>query len=409
MSIEGTTFRKIAFTAGFLVTASVFAGCAFNSLSVGLGNAVPVDEELFVPAANAPEYVAHDETTPAASDETNPAETSGETTAEATTSGTAASETSTEETATEETAENTATPTPLSVKVSFAGDTTLCSDARTYKHFDSVVKKRWDYPFEKCKQYFQNDDLTLVNCEMAITNNKSYRKKAFVFAMKPEGIKYFKRGGIEAVNLANNHTLDFGQSGLKETRKNLTKAGILWSDTSNYSIFTAKNGIKIGMCGYTSTGGLSRTYKLIKTLRSKGCQIVIVSCHWGIEATYKQTKSQTKRGRALINHGADIVVGTHPHRLQPIEVYKGKYILYSIGNFCFGGHTNPSDPDSVIIQCTFVMDETGKKVADYRLNVIPYSLRSSKRGNDYCPKPYAFESKAYDRVMSRLNWAQGDE
>ena len=220
---------------------------------------------------------------------------------------------------------------------------------------------------------------------------------------------YYASGGIEAVNLANNHTLDFGQSGLKDTRKNLTKAGILWSDTSNYSIFTAKNGIKIGMCGYTSTGGLSRTYKLIKTLRSKGCQIVIVSCHWGIEATYKQTKSQTKRGRALINHGADIVVGTHPHRLQPIEVYKGKYILYSIGNFCFGGHTNPSDPDSVIIQCTFVMDETGKKVADYRLNVVPYSLRSSKRGNDYCPKPYAFESKAYDRVMSRLNWAQGDE
>ena len=409
MSIESTTFRKIALTAGFLVTVSVFAGCAFNSLAIGLGNSAPVDGELYAPSANDPEYVAYDETTPA-SDETKQAETSGETTSEATNSEeTTSEETTSAETTSGETTENTATPTPLSVKVSFAGDCTLCSDARIFNHFDSVVKKRWDYPFKKCKQYFQNDDLTLVNCEMAITNSRKHAKKKFVFAMKPEGTKYFKRAGIEAVNLANNHTLDFGQSGLRDTRKNLSKAGILWSDTTNYSIFTAKNGIKIGMCGYTSTGGLSKTYKLIKTLRSKGCQIVIVSCHWGIEATYKQTKSQAKRGHALINHGADIVVGTHPHRLQPIEVYKGKYILYSIGNFCFGGHTNPSDPDSVIIQCTFVMDETGKKVADYRLNVVPYSLRSSKRGNDYCPKPYAFESKAYDRVMSRLNWAQGDE
>lgn len=401
MSMDSTTFRKIAFTAGFLVTASVFAGCAFNTLTVGVGGVNTGERDLSVPVANAPEFVAYDETTPAPADETEAAAT----TSEETTSG----ESSSEETTSEETTDFAATPTPKSVKVTFAGDCTLCSDARTYNHFDAVVKKRWDYPFKNCKKIFMNDDLTLVNCEMAITNSKKHAKKAFVFAMKPEGTKYFTRAGIEAVNLANNHTLDFGTAGLKDTRKNLTKAGILWSDTSNYAIYTAKNGIKIGMCGYTSTGGLSKTYKLIKALKKKGCQIVIVSCHWGIEATYKQTKSQTNRGRALINHGADIVVGTHPHRLQPIEVYKGKYILYSIGNFCFGGHTNPSDPDSVIIQCTFVMDETGSKVADYRLNVIPYSLRGTKSGNDYCPKPYTFESKAYDRVMARLNWAQGDE
>ena len=393
MKNENSTFRKLMLTAGFILAAAVFAGCAFNSLNYGVAGV------LSAPAASA--KVENDETTAATETET-PGETSEETTSEETTS----EETTSEETVAEDPA---ATPTPVSVKVTFAGDCTLCSDARNYNHFEAVVKKRWDYPFKNCKKIFKNDDLTLVNCEMAITNSKKHAKKAFVFAMKPEGTKYFTHAGIEAVNLANNHTLDFGASGLKDTRRNLTKAGILWSDTSNYSIFTAKNGVKIGMCGYTSTGGLSKTYKLIKALRNKGCQIVIVSCHWGIEATYKQTKSQENRGHALINHGADIVVGTHPHRLQPIEVYKGKYILYSIGNFCFGGNSNPSDPDSVIIQCTFVMDETGKKVADYRLNVIPYSLRGTKRGHDYCPKPYTFESKAYDRVMARLNWAQGDE
>ena len=370
-------------TAGVILAAAVFAGCTFKGLN---GKVTESDTDVTTSSAVVPES-ASEETTPSPTPTPTPSPTPEPTS----------------------TPTPTATPAPLTVKVSFAGDCTLCSDARTYNHFDSVVKKRWDYPFKHCKSVFTKDDLTLVNCEMAITNSKKHAKKAFVFAMKPEGTKYFTKAGIEAVNLANNHTLDFGQSGLKDTRKNLTKAGILWSDTSHYAIYTAKNGVKIGMCGYTSTGGLSKTYKLIKTLRKKGCKIVIVSCHWGIEAKYKQTKSQVSRGHALINHGADIVVGTHPHRLQPIEVYKGKYILYSIGNFCFGGHTNPSDPDSCIAQCTFVLDETGSKVTDYRLNIIPYSIRGTKRGNDYCPKPYAFESKAYDRVMARLNWAQGDE
>lgn len=370
-------------TVGITLAVAVFAGCAFKSLNTSVTE--PVNTDISITSTEASESVTEEETTPEPTATPTP-------TPEPTATPTP-----------------TSTPTPITVKVSFAGDCTLCSDARTYNHFDAVVKKRWDYPFKNCKNIFSNDDLTLVNCEMAITNSKSHKKKKFVFAMKSEGTKYFTHASIEAVNLANNHTLDFGQSGLKDTRKYLTKAGILWSDTSNYAIYTAKNGVKIGMCGYTSTYGLSKTYKLIKQLRAKGCQIVIVSCHWGIEAKYKQTKSQISRGRALINHGADIVVGTHPHRLQPIEVYKGKYILYSIGNFCFGGHTNPSDPDSCIAQCTFVLDETGKKVTDYRLNIIPFSLRSSKSGNDYCPKPYAFESKAYDRVMARLNWAQGDE
>ncbi|MDO4876783.1 MAG: CapA family protein, partial [Oscillospiraceae bacterium] len=310
MSSDSTTLRKTIMTAGITLAVAVFAGCAFKSLNTSVTE--PVNTDISITSTEASESVTEEETTPEPTATPTP------------------------------TPEPTATPTPTTVKVSFAGDCTLCSDARTYNHFDAVVKKRWDYPFKNCKNIFSNDDLTLVNCEMAITNSKSHKKKKFVFAMKSEGTKYFTHASIEAVNLANNHTLDFGQSGLKDTRKYLTKAGILWSDTSNYAIYTAKNGVKIGMCGYTSTYGLSKTYKLIKQLRAKGCQIVIVSCHWGIEAKYKQTKSQISRGRALINHGADIVVGTHPHRLQPIEVYKGKYILYSIGNFCFGGHTNPS-------------------------------------------------------------------
>ena len=383
MSSDSTTFRKTIMTAGITLAVAVFAGCAFRNFNASVTETVNTD--LTVSSMAASESVAEEETT---------------------TEPTAVPTPATEPAATPE---PSATPMPLTVKVSFAGDCTLASAVGAYNRFDAVVKKRWEYPFKNCRNFFLNDDLTLINCEMAITASKKHAKKKPVFAMKPEGTKYFTKAGIEAVNLANDHTLDFGQSGLKDTRKHLTNAGILWSDSSNYSIYTAKNGVKIGMCGYISTYGLSKTYNLIKQLRAKGCQIVIVSCHWGIDAKYKPIKSQSSRGRALIDHGADIVVGTHPQRLQPIEVYKDKYILYSIGSFCLGDNKNPVDPDSCIAQCTFVLDETGKEVTDYRLNIIPFSLRSSKSGNDYCPKPYTFESKAYDRVMARLNWAQGDE
>ncbi len=386
MRSECITLRKIVMTAGFVLAVAVFAGCAFKSVNSGTSATVTETTELTVPTTVASETIPEETvTTPVPTEEPEATDTPAPT------------------------EEPTATPTPKSVKVTFVGDCTLCSDARYTSRFDKVVKNRWDYPFKNCKSIFKKDDLTLANCEMAITNSKAYRKKKFVFAMKPAGIAMFTRSGIEAVNLANNHTMDFGKKGYKDTQKNLNKAKILWSDCTRYSIFTAKNGVKIGMCGYTASYKLKSIYKMITQLREKGCQIVIVSYHSEVEGRYKPTKNQIKRTHALIDHGADIVVGTHPHRLQPIEVYKGKYILHSLGNFCFGGNNNPSDPDTAIVQCTFVLNDEGTEVADYRLNVIPYSIRSSGTGNDFCPKPYAFESKAYDRVMSRLDWAQGDE
>ena len=143
--------------------------------------------------------------------------------------------------------------------------------------------------------------------------------------------------------------------------------------------------------------------------RKDGAVIVIASCHFGQEGVYEPTERQKKVARALIDYGVDIVVGTHPHRLQPIEKYKGHYIFYSLSNFCFGGNYSLSDPDSVIIQCDFIMDEKGTACVDYRLWVYPYSQTSTRPGNDFCPKPYAWESEEYFRVMSRLCWAQGDE
>ena len=111
----------------------------------------------------------------------------------------------------------------------------------------------------------------------------------------------------------------------------------------------------------------------------------------------------------LIDYGADIVIGTHPHRLQPIEEYNGKYICYSLSNFCFGGNNILSDPDSCIIQCTFIMDSEGQSCVDYKLSVIPYSQTSTRPGNDFCPAPYEWGTEEYYRVLSKLGWSNEDE
>ena len=186
--------------------------------------------------------------------------------------------------------------------------------------------------------------------------------------------------------------------------------GVVWSNQHSVAIYEVR-GVKIGMFGidYVSGDSTSMAYPLIDQLREEGCNIIIASCHWGVERDYSPRDSQVVAGHDLIDYGVDIVVGTHPHRLQPIEEYNGKYILYSISNFCFGGNTGLSDPDSCIVQCEFVMNEDNTSVADYDLNIIPFCQTSTRPGNDYCPIPYEWGTDDYYRVMERLNWSQEDE
>ena len=321
---------------------------------------------------------------------------------------------------TEVTETPTPTPSPSStptlapdervVTVSFAGDCTLTQDYRSSnRQFDSTVGDDMDYCFKNCAALFQSDDLTLVNLENPVATCESHKNNQYIFQMKPENLEMLNRAGIEAVNIANNHMMDFLDDGLKQTRENLDSYGILWSDDHYSAMFTTDKGFKIGMVGLGNDTGAADVYGLIDDLRKDGAVIVIASCHFGQEGVYEPTERQKKVARALIDHGVDIVVGTHPHRLQPIEKYNGHYIFYSLSNFCFGGNYSLSDPDSVIIQCEFVMDSAGSSCVDYRLKIYPYSQTSTRPGNDFCPKPYEWESEDYFRVLSRLGWAQGDE
>lgn len=308
----------------------------------------------------------------------------------------------------------TPTPAPEHIVVDFLGDLTL-ADALAWSgspsSFDAVVGDDYNYCFQNCADYLASDDLTYANFEGTYGDeHEPHMNKEFVFASDPQTVQILINGSVEAVNLANNHSWDYWDEGLLNTQQTLEEAGILWSNQHSTAIYEVR-GIKIGMFGIDMIGSgdnASTAYPLIDELREAGCQIIIASCHWGIERYYEPTDEQVYVAHQLIDYGVDIIVGTHPHRLQPIEIYNGKYILYSLSNFCFGGNTGLSDPDTCIVRCEFVMDASNSCAEEYNLTVVPYS-QTSFASNDYCPRPYEWGTEDYYRVMDKLNWSQEDE
>ena len=336
----------------------------------------------------------------------------------------ATSETSAEVSETEATTEATPTPAPTPtptpipepehINVSFIGDCTL-ADALAWSgaagSFDAVIEEEgYEYCFQNAASYLEQDDMTLANFEGTITDSTSHLTKEFVFGAPFDYTQILLNGSIEAVNLANNHSYDYLAQGLQDTQDAMDEIGVAWSNQQSVAIYEVR-GVKIGMFGidYVSGDSTSMAYPLIDELKEEGCNIIIASCHWGEERDYSPRTAQVTAAHDLIDYGVDIIVGTHPHRLQPIEMYNGKYILYSISNFCFGGNTGLSDPDSCIVQCEFVMNEDNSAVAEYNLNIVPFSQTSTRPGNDYCPIPYEWGTDDYYRVMERLSWSQEDE
>ena len=303
----------------------------------------------------------------------------------------------------------TATPTPayIDVVVSLAGDCTLGQNQGTQNNsnsFAKVVGTDYAYPFKNAVDILDKDDLTLINLEGALTDATMPRDKEFAFKGSLEYANILTLGSVEAVNLANNHSYDYADAGLNDTKDALDAAGILWSSGNSYAVYEA-NGIKIGMAGFVFPYQLQPIYDAIDSLRSDGCQIVIISVHTGVERMYQPEPQAVSMAHSIIDYGADIYVGHHPHRLQPIEFYNGKYILYSLSNFTFGGQPNLTDKDTAIIQCTFSVSVATNEVVGNALEVLPFSMTTTFPGNDYCPIPYAQDSEGYQRVMEKLEWA----
>ncbi len=286
----------------------------------------------------------------------------------------------------------TASEAPVkTVVVSAAGDCTLGTDVNfggiTFPVEAENRGFNYGYFLSNVKPIFDEDDLTIVNFEGTLTERGSRADKTFAFRGKPEYTKVLTEGGVEAVTLANNHSSDYGEISNLDTKKYLDDAGIVWFENLNTGVVDI-NGVKVGLIGlYALNGSADDNLPVaMEQVKDDGAELILVEVHWGIEGENYPAESQKNLAYNAIDLGADLVIGHHPHVLQGVEKYKGKYIAYSLGNFCFGGNQNPSDKDSMIFRQTFTI-ENGEVKTDDNYEIIPCSISSVSSRNNYQPTP----------------------
>lgn len=218
-----------------------------------------------------------------------------------------------------------------------------------------------------------------------MSNQGTRQDKQFAFRGKPEYVQILTSSSVEAANLANNHSADYGDVSLSDTIKYLNEAGISNFIGTNTAIRDV-NGISVGLVGIDALDETeaAKLENVIGSVKSLGAQLVIVSIHWGEEKATAPNDTQTELAHKAIDAGADLVLGTHPHVLQGIEKYNGKYIAYSLGNFCFGGNNNPADKDTVIYRQTFTFVD-GVMQEDDNMTLIPATISGHDEYNDYQP------------------------
>lgn len=294
----------------------------------------------------------------------------------------------------------------VTLTVSAAGDCTIGTDEQFDKNsnFDAfyIVKKDPAYFFQNIREILSADDLSIINMEGTLTESTDRQEKTFAFKGDPKYTQILTEGSVEAANLANNHSKDYGEQSYTDTIQYLESAGITTFGYDRTAVMEIK-GVKVGLVGiYVLADGMGRQQQVIdniQAVKNQGAQVVIVSFHWGTEKSNYPDDTQKTLAHTAIDSGADLVLGHHPHVLQGIEKYKGKNIVYSLGNFCFGGNRNPSDKDTMIFQQTFTF-ENGILVQDDVTNIIPCSVSSVQQYNDYQPTP--LEGEEADRVLQKI-------
>lgn len=279
------------------------------------------------------------------------------------------------------------------LRLSFAGDVTMGNYAGSYYSgtFDEMAASQSDdYFLNNVKDVFASDDLTIVNLEGPLTDASSHLDKKFAFKGDPSYVNILKLGNVDLVSYANNHSEDYYQQGLDDTKAALDGANIGYFGYETAAIREVK-GIKIGFLGYRSLSLSMNTAEkrpiiqaaITDLKENQGCNLVVVYYHWGIESNYDYNSDQQTLAHFTVDAGADLVIGSHPHVLQGTEVYNGKLIAYSLGNFCFGGNKNPSDQDTMIYQVN--LDFENGSLTNMTDTIIPCTISSSSSRNNYQP------------------------
>ena len=299
------------------------------------------------------------------------------------------------------------------ITITGTGDFTVGGDSRKSSNIWDKELDRHDGDFQfalkNIRDVLAQDDLTIVNFEGTLTEStyvpSSKRNNEFLFSAPPEYVAMLTENSIEAVSLENNHVLDHGEDVYTETQTHLSNAGVIWSGDGEIGVYEVK-GIQIAMLSYLCIDRYDQLWDKVpaEIMAAKELYpIVIVNFHWGNELDYAPTKNQIKMGRLAVDAGADLVLGHHSHRIQPIEQYKGVYICYSLGNFCFAGNSKPSDMTSYLFQTKFRIkeDENGREISNEGFIIIPIRISSRTDRNDFIPTVLTKES-TIDAILSTL-------
>ncbi len=296
---------------------------------------------------------------------------------------------------------------------SFVGDCTFArfNEKERTGDFVSVYESSGStaYPFDNVRGVFSADDITAVNFEGVLTDSTQHENKQFYFRGKKEYAKILSSSSVEAANLANNHTLDYKERGFEDTVKALEneKIGLFWASEPYVRTLRTDSGtISVVMLSTSSIdiknqSKFSVIKKQIERYKAPGT-IIIVNLHWGSERAVKPSLWQTETAHELVDAGADLIVGHHPHVLQGIEKYKDAYIAYSLGNFAFAGNSMANQPETIILRAVFQID--AGEVGKCRISAIPcYTTSSGSAVNDYKPSlQYGEEGqKVIDQVLAR--------
>ncbi|WP_421655622.1 CapA family protein [Leptothermofonsia sp. ETS-13] len=255
-----------------------------------------------------------------------------------------------------------ADPNDPTVTLMFSGDVTLG------EAFEETIGKDYDHAFAAMDEYRQAD-LAMVNLENPLTKATiPLPDKQFNFKADPESVKVLEKGGVDLVTLANNHTMDFEEAGLTETIDTLDRSGILHlgagrdeKEARRPEIVEVK-GQRVAYLGYygadfhaagkgkagTNFADEARIAADIKSIRDQ-VDWIVVNFHWGEELANYPAEWQIDLAHFTVDQGADLIVGHHPHVLQGAEIYKGRPIAYSLGNFIFGGNSR-KDYDTAVLK-----------------------------------------------------------
>lgn len=291
------------------------------------------------------------------------------------------------------------------IVLTFVGDCTVGCEERMLYSDDSFAayaeREGYGYFLDKMKAFFAEDDLTVANFE-GVLKDSSYGavNKTYCFRGLPEYTQVLTLGSVEAVNLANNHSGDYGATGRQTTLAALKAAGIATFGNDGTYVFE-KDGIKIAFCGFWGVGFKKRSdmVALVRKLKDDGANVVICALHFGEEYATYHSKTQAKVAHMLIDAGADLVVGHHPHVVQGMEEYNNRSIFFSVGNFLFGGNAAVRAIESLVPRVTLRFSDDGEYLGQ-QVSLYPANISGDPKNNDYQPRLVTGDAAqaVYDRL-----------